>query len=381
MNLYVHFPFCLSKCRYCALYSVAAGGGDGIVADYPPLFGREYALRFAPAPASTVYFGGGTPSLLGADGLVRTADALRRAGVDFSDVREWTVELNPAPALVSPGLFAALRAMGANRLSFGVQSLDDAVLAAMGRRHSAADAAAAVALARRCGFDNVGIDLIAGFPGCGDATWRDTVARAAALDVRHVSVYGLIVEPGTPLAAAIADGRLPPPDDDCVMDALALAEDLLKAAGFVRYEISNYALPGCECLHNSACWRGEDYVGIGPAAASRVALARRTNAPDVAAWRAALAQGVLPPASNDEALSPAGDAEERFVYGLRTAEGVSPAEFVDRLPSARPLAAGWTAALERLAREGIAFEARPGRWRLTRRGFEVADSAIMELLT
>ncbi len=378
MNLYLHVPFCLSKCRYCALYSIA--GLEG-ARDFPRRIGRECALRAGGHLApGTIYFGGGTPGLLGSDGLRETVAELAAAGIDISRATEWTVELNPSPEITTPALLDALRALGVNRLSFGAQSLDDAVLKAMGRRHTARDVADALALARAHGFGNVGFDLIAGYPGVEAPAWEKTLAKALALAPRHLSVYGLIVESGTALGRDIAAGRLAPLADDAQMDLLARTEDILAAAGFVRYEISNYALPGFECRHNLACWRGEDYLGLGPAAASRLGLTRRTIAPDVAKWRAALGAGSLPPAENDETLSPADDAEERFAYALRMAEGASPAAFAKTHPAAAVRVAEWESTLRRLATHGITQEIRPGRWALTRRGREVADAAIAELL-
>ena len=379
MNLYVHTPFCRSKCAYCALRSAAVAPG-GIPDDFGAFVGREFAARAAaaPGPARTVYFGGGTPAVLGAEGLERLVRALAAAGAVPAPGCEWTVEFNPA--LADAALLGRVIALGANRASFGVQSLDDAVLARVGRRHTAAEAEAAVALARRAGFPSVGIDLIAGLPGDGEDTWRATLVRALALGVQHISVYALAVEPGTPLAAEAAAGRWRPLGDDALLARLAAAKEILSRAGYRRYEISNYALLGHECRHNLACWRGEDYLGLGPGASSRVGLRRRTNAQDWRAWREALAAGRLPPAESEEALSPADDAEERFVFGLRMAEGVSPAAFAARHPAAAPLAPRWEAALAGLASVGVARELSPGRWALTSRGREVADSAIERLL-
>lgn len=379
LNLYVHIPFCLSKCAYCALYSVAPPPRDA--ADFPALAAREYSLRAAPAAAATVYFGGGTPGVLGPAGIEALAAALASAGADLSHASEWTVELNPSPEVTTDALLAALRRMGATRLSFGFQSFDDSVLRALGRRHTAADAKDAVARARRAGFDDVGFDLIAGLPGVDAPGWDRALAAAVALAPTHISVYGLIVEPGTPLARDVAAGRIHLPGDDAQMDALARTEERLAAEGFRRYEISNYALPGHECRHNLACWRGDDYLGIGPAAASRLGRHRRTNARDYAGWRAALADHRLPPAENDEERTAGDDAEERFLFGLRLAEGVAPEDFARRHPAAAPLLDGWLRGLARLAAGGFAEKTPAGRWTLTRRGREVADAALEELVS
>ena len=205
-HLYVHTPFCLSKCAYCALRSSAIAQ-SAIPADFPDLIAREFTLRssaISPFRPSTIYFGGGTPAMLGIDGLERLARAIAAAGVVPAPNCEWTVEFNPSPSLFSPELLERLLAVGVNRASIGVQSLDDSVLARVGRIHSAAEAEKAVAIAKAAGFGSVGIDLIAGLPGDDDAKWRATLDRAIALGVQHISVYALTVEEGTPLAAAVA---------------------------------------------------------------------------------------------------------------------------------------------------------------------------------
>lgn len=383
MALYFHVPFCLSKCAYCALCSKAVAK-ESVPANFADSAAREFDMRVPEEmrwrPLRSIYFGGGTPAMLGADGLERLARALEEVGAAADGETEWTVEFNPSPLLSDSTLLRRVRAMGANRASFGVQSFDEAVLSACGRIHTAADARAAVAAAKGAGFDNVGIDLIAGLP-CDDlAKWRLSLESVVSLGVQHVSVYSLIVEPGTPLARAAADGTFTPCGDEELLDRLTVAEDMLVAAGFRRYEISNYALPGFECRHNLGCWRGDDYLGIGPGASSRIGLTRRTNAPDATAWRAALASGTLPVAENEETLSGADDAEERFVFGLRMAEGVAPRIFAERHPAAAQMVSRWEKTLAGLVATGIAAEVSPGRWALTARGREVADSAIERLL-
>lgn len=384
--LYVHVPFCLSKCAYCALCSKAVAR-DAVPEGFAEAAAREFALRTAgtlPSSSgfrfSTIYFGGGTPAMLGAEGLERLARALAAAGAGAGDETEWTVEFNPSPLLADAALPGRVRAMGANRASFGVQSFDDGVLAAAGRIHTAADARAAVAAARAAGFANIGIDLIAGLPGDSRAKWRLSLETALSLGVQHVSVYSLILEPDTPLARAAAAGTFAPCGDAELLDRLAMAEEILVAAGFRRYEISNYALPGFECRHNLGCWRGEDYLGIGPGASSRIGRTRRTNAADANAWLASLSAGALPETASEETLPEADDAEERFVFGLRMAEGVAPRLFAERHPPALPMVRRWEKALAGLAAVGIARETAQGRWALTGRGREVADSAIERLL-
>ena len=389
-SLYVHVPWCRSKCRYCAFYSIAeAGDGDedckrttargADAAAFAAACAAEIRARapegFAPA---AVYVGGGTPSILGAGGVSALCRALRGAA-DLSVVREWTFEANPDSATAA--VLDAMLAGGATRLSLGAQSFDDATLRFLGRPHDAAAIRCAVAGARAAGFGSIGLDLIAGIPGLSPESWRRSLDEALALAPDHVSVYALTVESGTPLAEDMAAGRVRMPPDDAVMDALAEAERVLGAAGLARYEISNYARPGRECLYNLSVWRGEDYLGIGPSASSRLGLERRTNAADTAAWLAAGQGTDSPPAPRPlhgaarERLSPREDRLERFLTGLRIAEGADPAragaEDAPRLE----------AAFRRLGAQGL-VESVPDtpRWRLTARGREVADAVALELL-
>jgi oxygen-independent coproporphyrinogen-3 oxidase len=215
--------------------------------------------------------------------------------------------------------------------------------------------------------ENFGLDLIAGVPGFAAAVWREALDRAVALAPRHVSVYALTDEEGTRLNGAVARGETALLTDEEQLAALAAAEKVLTAAGYRRYEISNYAKPGFECRHHCACWRGGEYLGLGPAAASHVGLERWTNRPDLAAYLAALEQGRLPPRELDH-LTPALKAMERVVFGLRMAEGISAAVAADYVP-----------ALRELRKKGlVTFRRR--RWSLTARGRELADAVAVELM-
>ena len=355
------------------------------MARYVRLPAREARLRpqdFPDAP-ETIYFGGGTPSLLGAEGFAALVRSLREeGGIDFGNAAEWTVELNPAS--VTCDLLRAMRREGVNRLSLGAQSFCDATLSRIGRIHNAEAIDSAFALARAEGFDDIGLDLIANLPGVTDNEWRDTVEKALRLKPRHISVYGLIVEPGTPFAELAARGELGPRlDDESEMDLLRATAEWLTSEGFTRYEISNYGLPGFFCRHNLAVWHGEDYTGLGPAAASRNGLVRRTNAADLNGYEEALNANRLPPASNLESLDSVADATERFLYGLRLKEGVSPESFVRRHAAAAERAGEWERRLSALEAHGIVerFDGVDGTlaWRLTPRGTEVCDAVLAEL--
>ena len=376
-HLYVHVPFCDGKCHYCGFYSVMAEPRLTALYHGLPACELTQALtahpRIARDAIQTVYMGGGTPALLGADGLKRLTDSLS-AVLPLDAVEEWTVELNPAS--VAPGLLAALHDLGVNRLSIGVQSFNDDTLARVGRRHNAQTALRAIRLAQDAGFENTGIDLIAGLPGVTPEEWQETLERSVSLGLVHLSVYALSLEPGTVLSRQAAAG-LVIPDDEAQLAALAQAESVLNQAGFARYEISNYALPGFECLHNLGVWHGNDFIGLGPAAASRVGRMRWTNEEDLADYIEALAENREPPRTC-ETLDETDDAMERAVFALRLHEGIDPFEVAARFSALAGRAELWEERLERLARQGIA-ERGGRRWRLTSRGREVCDAAIREL--
>ena len=333
-NLYVHFPFCRRKCAYCALHS-RPGASDAERADYvAALVGRVRRLGARLDGLSTVYFGGGTPALCDLSPLL--CELSPRLGADA----EFTVELHPLD--VTPGLLSRLRDGGVNRISMGVQSLEDDVLAAMGRGYAVDDAERAFA-AVRSRFDNAGIDLIVGYPGeRGD--WGDRLPRLGGWGLSHCSVYALQNERGLAGAA----------DDATALDRLAVAAECLRGMGLERYEISNYATPGGECRYNMAVWRGEDYFGLGEGAHGRLGRMRTVD------W--------LGPSAKEEELGAEADETERRIFRLRTREGLDAA--------GRP---GWRPALDRFAGEGLLI--RTGDvYCLTPRGTEVCDSILVELV-
>ena len=360
-NLYVHVPFCVSKCRYCAFASEAGAGAEDL-RDFVRLLPRELALRgVADDRPATIYLGGGTPSILGPEGLAALLGALPSPAPGA----EVSVEVNPGDA--TPALAATLRAAGVTRVSVGAQSFSDRALAWLGRRHDAARIREAFASFRAAGIPSISLDLIAAIPGAPPGEFTASLREAIALAPDHASVYPLSVEPGTPLARA----GVAPPSGEEALAAVDEAEAALAPAGYARYEISNYARPGSECRHNLAVWRGEDYTGVGPAAHSREGFARRANAPSFAAWRAALEAGRLPPAEVEE-LSPDADDSERFATRVRLARWRGP-------DPAAPSGRRRLAALAALAREGLAAPLGGGDWTLTARGREVADSVMAEL--
>jgi oxygen-independent coproporphyrinogen-3 oxidase len=372
-GLYVHVPFCDGKCAYCAFYSVPfhAGRVDAWLAALQTEY-RQALDEWGPLTPSTIYFGGGTPTLLDRPHLER----LLQIGHGFR-AAEWSIEANPGS--LDLGKLELLKTTGVTRISLGVQALDDRVLRFLGRRHTVADVRAAVAAIKTAGFDNWGLDLIACVPDVDRPQWGRTIREALAFEPRHVSVYALTSEEGSSLAGRLASGASRLLDDDEQLAMLADAEEMLAGADFRRYEISNYARPGYDCRHHLACWRGHNYIGLGCAAASRVGHRRWTNRPDLKGYIAAMSQDQRPP-REEEILSPLTDATERLVFGLRMAEGVSLEDILGVTGlMASPAASAWQSTLQRLEETGLLVH-RDDRWQLTSRGRELADYVAVELM-
>ncbi|MBQ7190435.1 MAG: radical SAM family heme chaperone HemW [Kiritimatiellae bacterium] len=376
-HLYIHIPFCLGKCVYCGFYSVTADTGTRVrYAASPARELRSFVESgMADVRPRTLYVGGGTPSLLGCDGLTALFSSIRNT-VSLDRLEEATVEINPADT--TPLLFQALRGLGVTRISLGAQSFSDDTLRRIGRRHNAQQIREAVRDARAAGFPDVGIDLIAGLPSVSMREWRETLDEAISLSLQHLSVYALSVEPESVLARS--QERFSIPTDEAMLDALSEAENVLSESGFLRYEISNYALQGFECRHNLAVWRGEDYLGLGPAAASRVARFRWTNARDADTyldrWGEAAATNF--PTENREELSPVEDAIERVIFRFRLAEGIDWKRDLVANPLLQEIAPRWEKVLVSLVPHGIVRRT-PTGFALTRRGREVCDAVLAEL--
>ncbi|MEA4883511.1 MAG: radical SAM family heme chaperone HemW [Clostridia bacterium] len=344
-GVYVHVPFCVRKCRYCDFVSYPRARFDGQIHSYLQGVIAEAQLRAEEirhaAPVQSMYIGGGTPTVVAPGDLASFIEALRDA-VNPAAVCEFTVETNPA-AVDLDGL-VALRRAGVNRLSIGFQSLDDSELAALGRAHSAQDCVEVFRSAREAGFDNINIDLMLGIPGQTSASLAATVSRALSLCPEHVSAYCLILEDGTPLARDVAEGAVVLPSDDETADFYEWFVETSGDAGYRRYEISNFCLPGKECAHNIMYWENGDYIGLGVAAHShlgRGALAHSNSlqyecgdsgadlASAVRWWNGESTQDYLAmlnagaaPAVGREHRTPMGEASDALMLGLRMARGV-----------------------------------------------------------
>lgn len=325
-GIYVHVPFCASRCGYCDFntYTASELGGGGSQAEYADTVALEIGQARASfgdvAPvAETVFFGGGTPTLLPASDLVRILDVVRET-FGLTPDAEVTTEANPES--VDASSLAVLRAGGFNRISFGMQSARPHVLAVLDRQHTSGRTAEVVALARDAGFEHVNVDLIYGTPGETDDDWRASLETAIATGVDHVSAYSLIVEDGTRLAARMDRGELPRPDDDVAADRYVMADELLSAAGFEWYEVSNWARDdAARSRHNLLYWTDADWWGFGPGAHSHLDGVRWWNVKHPATYAARLNAGESP-AQGRETLTASERRMEDVMLRLRLRDGL-----------------------------------------------------------
>ncbi|MGI8682274.1 MAG: radical SAM family heme chaperone HemW [Mycobacteriales bacterium] len=373
-GLYVHVPFCATRCGYCDFNTyTAAEVGNGSRAAYADAAVAEVVLARrvlgdADLPVSTVFFGGGTPSVLPAADLGRIL-AVIDAEFGLEPGAEVTTEANPES--VDAAYLDQLAGQGFTRVSFGMQSSRPHVLAVLDRRHTPGRPERCVQWARAAGFEQVSLDLIYGAPGESLVDWRGSLQAAVAAGPDHVSAYALVVEDGTRLARQVVRGELTTPDDDDLADKYVLADDILAAAGYRWYEVSNWARPGAACRHNLGYWRGAHWWGVGPGAHSHVAGTRWWNVRHPTAYAARLAAGSSP-AAGREVLTAQDRRVERVLLELRLAEG---------LPLDALAAVGRRAAA-RAVEDGLLQQTAYGQGRaaLTARGRLLADAVVRDLL-
>ncbi|MCX7912161.1 MAG: radical SAM family heme chaperone HemW [Dehalococcoidales bacterium] len=371
--LYVHVPFCRRKCAYCDF--VSYGGAESLIPAYVSALKREMAHYGGTGyQVGTVYFGGGTPSLLPVKALGELLEAIRQ---HFAVLADAEVSLEANPGTVDEAYLAAIRALGVNRLSLGMQSMDDRELAMLGRIHKAGDALAAFRMARNAGFDNINVDLIYGLPGQSVEGWLKSLKGVLALGTEHLSLYALSLEEGTPLWRAVNEGRLPPPDPDVAATQYELAEDILDAAGFRHYEISNWAKPGYECRHNLTYWHNLPYLGIGAGAHSFLNGHRYASTPRLNEYIEACLGGGIPPRVMDETIRPELGLAETVILALRLGEGVSHADIMRRFGT--DILAHYGDVIGEMTRAGL-LETTAGNIRLTRRGRLLSNEVCWRFL-
>jgi oxygen-independent coproporphyrinogen-3 oxidase len=372
LGVYVHVPFCTRRCGYCSFNT--AVHVEGAIPRFLAALAREIGWA-AGAPwtrairVPTVFLGGGTPSLLGPDEVGAILERLR-AQLALAPEAEITVECNPES--VTRERLAGYRQAGATRISLGVQSLDDGVLATLDRLHSPGGARQAFEAARAAGFDNVSVDLIYGLPGLETATWERTVAGVLAWRPDHLSAYALAVDEGSRWHAAGIGGL--PAEETVIAQYHALAERAA-AAGLEHYEISNYARPGRRSAHNQIYWRAEEYLGLGPGASGFLGAVRYANVKATERYCAMLESGAAPVATH-ETLTARQQLAERLVLGFRLSDGIPDAWLAERLA----LGTGRLPELLRAWEERGLLVREHGRARLTEEGFLLSDALFAELL-
>ncbi|MER3484791.1 MAG: coproporphyrinogen III oxidase [Chloroflexota bacterium] len=391
LGLYLHIPFCSHICPYCDFNTYA--GQEALIPRYVDAVEKEIAIQGASLEgraATTIFFGGGTPSLLPPGAVARLITACQNA---FAVARDAEITLEANPSNVDVAYFARIRAAGVNRLSIGVQTLQRRGLRVLGRMHEAAEAEAAFRAARDAGFANISLDLIFGWPGQTLQAWREDLQRVLEWEPDHLSLYNLIVEPGTPMADAVARGILRPATDDEAADMYEDAIDLLAQAGWTHYEVANWArqsereceqdrspdtnLPGYASRHNALYWRNGEYAGFGAGAHARIGKCRTMNHLLPRAYIDAVETGNSP-ISNIEHLSPDIEMSETMMLGLRLLEeGVSDAEF--RTRHGVGLFERFGAVIDELQQLGMIRRA-ADRVVLTHRGLMVANDVCARFL-
>jgi oxygen-independent coproporphyrinogen-3 oxidase len=366
-SVYVHAPFCVRRCVYCDFAVTVQSKGD--VDGWATALAAEVAMREREGVAlaealDTLYVGGGTPSLLGGTAMRRLAEVVGASRLTRADL-EWTAEANPES--FSPELGGAWRDAGVNRLSLGVQSFHEPTLRWMGRVHGSDGARRAVRDAKDVGISNLSVDLVFALPAHLGRPWTEDLERALDLDVPHVSLYGLSVEPATALGRAVAEGKEPGVDEERYREEFLEAAERFTRAGYEHYEVSNFARPGYASRHNAVYWDGRPYLGLGNGAHSYVHPVRWWNTRDWAAYRGLLHQGKSPEEDRETIDAPKRSLEGTWL-GLRTSAGLEISGLSGR---ARELAIAWE-------RGGLAIVT-DGRVRLTPEGWLLLDRLSVEL--
>lgn len=370
LGLYVHVPFCSTTCDFCAFYQEKPGPGD--FRRYVDGIARELDLLGEPLSVNTVFWGGGTPGLLPPDSIRRLGAVLRQSMV--GEPVEWSIEMTPG--CVTEGRLEALAEIGVTRISLGAQSFQPKLLEGLGRMHPREKIFSAYQMIRAQGFKNVNLDLMFALPGQTPEEWALDLAEAVALAPDHLSTYCLTFEEDTALYVKLSKGQVVR-DEESEIAFYHLAWDFLAEAGFEQYEISNYAAPGHECLHNLNTWNMREWVGLGPVAASQYGGRRSQNTANLSLWLERLAKGIRSD-EHVQALSAELLAFDRLIFGLRMNRGVDLCElavrFGQELP---PVVADY---LEHLVAEELATLS-GAQFRLTKAGRLLVDRIGSELMT
>ena len=372
LGIYIHIPFCASKCSYCDFYSLQ--GCDYLMPEYQEALLahlEESAHSIKNYEVDTIYFGGGTPSYYGADRLVQILDLLKLNGNVRLD-SEITVECNPDS--ISPTALKLLREEGVNRLSIGVQASDNNLLKLIGRRHNFQQAQKAFRDARKAGFDNISVDLMYGLPSQTKSDWADSLARIVEMHPEHISCYGLKLEEGTPMYREYKDSPVLPSEDEQA-DMYSYAAEMLERYGYRQYEISNFCAPGFESLHNLKYWNLDDYMGFGPGAHSCVGNLRYSFVKDLKRYISGVEKKVSI-IDEYQLVDPMERSVEYLMLAMRTNRGISEEDYRVRTQS------DWKPILHALQafREKGWAEKTGDRWHFTVPGFLISNTLIGILL-
>lgn len=369
-GLYIHIPFCLTKCSYCDFYSVTQTAE--IPSFMTALLGEMALYRGLFSPFDTIYLGGGTPSLLSIDQIEAILGAIDNI-FTIADDTEITIEANPGD--LTPEVTRALHSTGINRITIGVQSFDNGVLAFLGRRHDTAGATAAIENARKAGFENIGLDLIYGIPGQGLDEWRETLMKALSFAPEHLSCYQLTLEPSTPLGERYRSGAITLPDDNLLYTLFMKTSRALEEEGYIHYEVSNFAR-GSERMsrHNAKYWDHTPYLGLGPAAHSFSGPRRWWNHRSLNRYIGEIHAG-SPPIGGSELLSREQLRLEALYLGLRTHEGIDCEAFSQRYGC--DLIAEMGKLFRHMEQEGLLIIS-GNHIRPTRAGLAVSDSLSIQ---
>ena len=373
-GLYIHVPFCFHKCHYCDFYSITRQTTERME-KYVKLTLREAEIwgEYGEIRPRTVFFGGGTPSLLPMRLMERLIGGLKER-FELWGVHEWTIEANPAT--VTPEYCRMLREVGVDRLSFGAQSFEPVELKTLERHHDPQDVGRSVEIARQAGFTRLNVDLIYAIPGQDLSSWARSLERAMALKTPHVSCYGLTYESNTPIAVRRRLGLLQQVEESLELEMMRHARMRLAQVGIEAYEISNYAAAGEECRHNLVYWTGGNYIGLGPSAASHIEGWRWKNRPHLGEWEIAVERGELP-AIELETLSRKQRAGELAMLLLRLARGLRYDEYAAR--TGLDARAVYRDQIDRITGAGLVETDERGFW-LSERGLAVADAVAAEFL-
>ncbi|MBO4367120.1 MAG: radical SAM family heme chaperone HemW [Clostridia bacterium] len=366
-SIYIHIPFCVRKCLYCDFASQAGRQSDfGRYCDAVKAEARSAYERYGKRDIPSVFIGGGTPTVVPAELLCSLLEEVFRL-FPPGEGAEITTEANPGTVTLEQ--LRLLRAAGVNRISFGAQSFDSALLRTLGRIHTPSDITKAIETAREAGFENINLDLMYALPGQTQDTWLKTLREAISLDIPHISCYSLILEEGTKLTERVLKGEISVPDDDTCLAMQKTAAQVLSRAGHERYEISNYAKPGMECRHNLRYWEGGDYLGLGCAAHSLMDNVRYRNDASI--------DGYLTGNTYLEAqeLSTSDRLEEAAMLGTRMIRGIELAAFYDRFG----IDFFKAYRTETLIANKLAVIS-DGFFRLTDAGLDVQDAAVLEMI-